>query len=76
MKIRTSVAIDKALLEKAAKLSRRHRNRSELMENALRAYVARAARRGKHAKDLETINRRAPELNEEALDVLGYQVTL
>jgi hypothetical protein len=38
--------------------------------------VAQHGRRGKEAKDLETINRRAPELNQEALDVLDYQVTL
>ncbi|OFV95705.1 MAG: hypothetical protein A3H28_15615 [Acidobacteria bacterium RIFCSPLOWO2_02_FULL_61_28] len=76
MKIRTSVAVDKALLEKAGKLSRRYRNRSELMEAALRAYLARITRQEKKAKDLEIINRRAADLNEEALDVLDYQVAL
>jgi len=45
------------------------------MEAALRAYVARVARRKKEANDLEIINRRAIELNQEALDVLDYQVT-
>jgi hypothetical protein len=29
-----------------------------------------------NVKDLEIINRRADELNEEALDVLDYQVAL
>ena len=76
MKVRTSIAVDKTLLEKARKLSRGHRNRSELMEAALRAYVARVARREKRAKDLEIINRRAASLNQEALDVLDYQVAL
>ena len=76
MKIRTSIAVDKALLEKAAKLSNRFRNRSELMEAALRAYVARVNRQEKKAKDLEIINRRASDLNQEALDVLDYQVAL
>ena len=68
--------MDKALLDRAVKLSHRNRNRSELMEAALRAYVARVARRKKEANDLEIINRRAIELNQEALDVLDYQVTL
>ena len=68
--------MDKALLEKAGKLSRRYRNRSELMEAALRAYLARITRQEKKAKDLEIINRRAADLNEEALDVLDYQVAL
>ena len=76
MKIKTSVAVDKTLLEKATKLSRRYRSRSEVMEAALRAYVARAARREKKSKDLEIINRRAADLNQEALDVLDYQVAL
>lgn len=76
MKIRTSIAVDKTLLEKVAKLSGRYRNRSELMEAALRAYVARAARREKRAQDLEIINRRAAALNHEALDVLDYQIAL
>ena len=76
MKIKTSVAVDKTLLEKAAKLSHRYRNRSELMEAALRAYVVRVSRQEKKAKDLEIINRRAATLNQEALDVLDYQVAL
>ena len=76
MKIKTSIAVDKTLLEKAAKLSRRYRNRSELMEAALRAYVARVTRRAKRDKDLEIINRRADDLNREARDVLDYQVAL
>jgi metal-responsive CopG/Arc/MetJ family transcriptional regulator len=76
MKIRTSIAVEKTLLERAQKLSRRHRNRSELMETALRAYVARMSRRKKAARDLDIINRRAAHLNQEALDVLDYQVAL
>ena len=76
MKIKTSVALDKALLEKAARLSRRYRNRSELIEAALQAYVARVSPADQHAKDLAIINRRAAALNREALDVLDYQVAL
>ena len=76
MKIKTSIAVDKVLLERVDKLSRRYKNRSELVEAALRAYVARVTRDEKKAKDLEIINRRADDLNQEALDVLGYQVAL
>ena len=76
MKVRTSIAVDKRLLEKASKLSRHYRNRSELMEAALRAYVVRVTRQEKRAKDLEIINRRAADLNHEALDVLDYQIAL
>lgn len=76
MKIRTSIAVDKRLLEKAGKLPCRFRNRSELIEAALRAYVARVSRQEKTTKDLEIINRRSVDLNQEALDVLDYQVAL
>ena len=76
MKIKTSIAVDKALLEKAAKLSNRYRNRSELMEAVLRTYVARVNRQEKRARDLAIINRRAADLNQEARDVLDYQVAL
>ena len=76
MEIKTAIAVDKALLEKAAKLSHRYRNRSALMEAVLRAYVARVSRQEKRARDLAIINRRADDLNQEARDVLDYQVAL
>ncbi len=76
MKIRTSIAVDKALLKKADQLSRRYRNRSEFIEAALRAYAGRVTRHEKKARDLEIINRLAEDLNQEALDVLDYQVAL
>ena len=76
MKIRTSIAVDKALLKKADRLSRSYRNRSEFIEAALRAYVARDTQNVKKSRDLEIINRRADDLNQEALDVLDYQVAL
>ena len=76
MKIRASIAVDRALLKKADQLSRRFRSRSEFVEAALRAYVARLSRQEKQARDLEVINRRAEDLNQEALDVLDYQDAL
>ena len=49
-------------------------SRSELVETALRAFVAQSVRTEQDARDLETINQRADSLDEEALDVLEYQV--
>jgi len=43
---------------------------------ALRAFVAQLIRSEQNARDLEIINRRAEQLNEEALDVLTYQIIL
>jgi len=76
MKIKTSVTLSKDVLQAADKLSRRYKNRSEFIEAALRAYIAQAIRNEQNARDLEIINQRADQLNEEALDVLAYQVAL
>jgi len=75
MKVRTSVTVDKGLLETVDKLSGKD-DRSRFVEAALRAYVAQVIRHKQNGKDLEIINKRADELNEEALDVLDYQVAL
>ena len=44
------------------------------MEQALREYLANRSRGERDRKDLQILNSRADELNEEALDVLEYQV--
>lgn len=75
MKVRTSVTVDKGLLETVDKLSGKD-DRSLFVEAALRAYVAQLIRHKQNGKDLEIINKRADDLNEEALDVLDYQVAL
>jgi metal-responsive CopG/Arc/MetJ family transcriptional regulator len=75
MKIRTSVNVDKRLLETVDKLSGKD-DRSGFIEAALRAYIAQLVRHEQNVKDLEIINRRADDLNQEALDVLDYQVAL
>jgi metal-responsive CopG/Arc/MetJ family transcriptional regulator len=76
MKVETSITVDKDLLEAVDRLSGKDRNRSEFIEAAIQAYIAQIARNKQSAKDLEIINDRADDLNEEALDVLDYQVAL
>jgi len=76
MKVKTSITVDKGLLETVDQLSGQYRNRSEFIEAALQAYIAQITRREQNAKDLEIINQRADALNKEALDVLDYQVAL
>ncbi len=75
MRVTTSVSVDKGLLETIDKLSDKG-DRSSFIEAALRVYIVQFVRRKQNAKDLEIINRRADDLNEEALDVLDYQVAL
>ena len=75
MKVRTSVTVDKGLLEAVDKLSDKG-DRSSFIEAALRLYILQFVRDDQNVKDLEIINSRADDLNEEALDVLDYQVAL
>lgn len=76
MKVETSITVEKDLLEAVDKLSGDDKNRSEIIEAAIEAYVGQASRRARNAQDLEILNERADDLNEEALDVLDYQVAL
>ncbi len=76
MKVKTSITVDKDLLKTVDALSGKYKNRSEFIEAALQFYVAQITRYEQNAKDLEIINYYADDLNQEALDVLDYQVTL
>ena len=76
MKVETSILVEKNLLETVDKLSGKDKNRSEFIEAALEAYIAKVSRHTQNAKDLEIINEHVNDLNEEALDVLDYQVAL
>jgi metal-responsive CopG/Arc/MetJ family transcriptional regulator len=76
MKVETSITVEKDLLDAVDKLSGKDKTRSEFIEAAIKAYLSQIARHMQNAKDLEIINERADDLNEEALDVLDYQVTL
>ena len=76
MKVKTSITLDKDLLKAVDALSSKYKNRSEFIEAALQAYISHMTRSEQNAKDLEIINYYADDLNQEALDVLDYQVTL
>lgn len=73
MKIETTVALSEDLVAALDSRIESSRDRSAIVEAALRAYLA-WPHRGEDAADLEIINSRATELNEEAADVLEYQV--
>ena len=73
MKIETTVALSEDLIAALDGRTRSAQDRSAIVEAALRAYLAQP-RRGEDAGDLEIINSHAAELNEEAADVLEYQV--
>jgi metal-responsive CopG/Arc/MetJ family transcriptional regulator len=73
MKVDTTVTLSEDLVAALDRRTRDAQDRSALVEAALRAYLARP-RQGEDAADLEIINSHAAELNEEAADVLEYQV--
>jgi metal-responsive CopG/Arc/MetJ family transcriptional regulator len=73
MKVETTVALSEDLVAALESRAQDPRDLSNIIEAALRAYLARP-RRGDDAGDLEIINAHSAELNEEASDVLEYQV--
>lgn len=76
MKVKTSINVERDLLEMVDKLSGNNKNRSEFIEAAIQAFVAQHTRELESARDLEIINESADILNQEALDVLDYQVAV
>lgn len=74
MKVKTSITLPEELLEAIDERSSRFKNRSNFIEAAIRAYIAKIVLDEQNARDLAIINREANRLNEEAADVLAYQV--
>lgn len=77
MKVKTSITLSEGLLDLIDKRARSFKtNRSDFIEVAVSAFIQQQNRDEQNAKDLDIINRRADYLNEEAADVLNYQVGL
>lgn len=73
MKRETTVALSEDLVAALDSRSDGPLDRSAIVEAALRAYLI-WPQPGEDAGDLEIINAHSAELNEEAADVLEYQV--
>ncbi len=76
MKIKTSITLSEDLLKAIDEYTGEYKNRSEFIEEAVRAFIRQLIRRKQDARDLAIINQRADYLNQEAADVLTYQVDL
>jgi metal-responsive CopG/Arc/MetJ family transcriptional regulator len=76
MKVKTSITLSEDLLKAVDEYAKEYNNRSEFIEKAVRVFVRQLIRREQDARDLEIINQRADYLNQEAMDVLTYQVDL
>jgi len=76
MKVKTSVTLSEDVLEEVDSLIVEAGNRSAFIEEAVREHLNRLRQRARDENDLHILNEQADELNEEALDVLSYQVEL
>ena len=76
MKVKTSITLSEDLLAAIDQQTGTHRNRSEFIEAAVRAFISQMRRAERNAHDLQIINQRAEYLNGEAADVLEYQAPL
>ena len=76
MKVKASVTLSDDLLAALARCEGLFCSRSEFLEAAAWAYLRQIPCDERDARDLEILNRRADKLNEEAADVLDYQVHL
>jgi len=76
MKVKTSITLSQDLLKAIDEYTGEYKNRSEFIEDAVRAFILQLIRGQQDSRDLEIINQRANYLNQEAADVLTYQVVL
>ena len=76
MKVKTSITLSNEVMETIDQYMGEYRSRSEFLEAAARKYIAQLVRKETERRDLEIINQNADSLNEEALDVLSYQLPI
>ena len=74
MKMKTSVTLEKDVVAAVEQAAREGESRSQVIERLLRQSIAARERDAVDQRDRKIINAHADELNEEAVDVLGYQV--
>ena len=76
MKMKTSITLEREVVTAVEEAAREGESRSHVIERLLRQSLAARARAAIDTRDLNLINAHADELNEEAVDVLGYQVEM
>lgn len=74
MKMKTSITLEKEVVAAVEEAAREGESRSQVIERLLRQSFAARERDAIDQRDRKIINAHADELNEEAVDVLGYQV--
>ncbi|GMR22163.1 MAG: hypothetical protein BMS9Abin37_0493 [Acidobacteriota bacterium] len=74
MKLKTSITLSEDVVKQLDALAETGESRSQVIERMLREGFAELERHERDLRDLELINCNADKLNEEAEDVLSYQV--
>ncbi len=74
MKIKTSITLSEDILKAIDGILGESKNRSSFIEATLRDHLAKRERKLQDEKDFETLNKNSKRLNQEAEDVLSYQV--
>ena len=74
MKVKTSVTLEQGVVAAVEKAARDGESRSQAIERLLRESLATKARAAIDGRDRDIIDAHADELNDEAADVLAYQV--
>jgi metal-responsive CopG/Arc/MetJ family transcriptional regulator len=76
MKTKTSVTLTGGLIRGIDHHASEYGSRSQFIEAAVEHFILHLERQAADQKDLAILNRRADALNDEAQDVLAYQVPL
>ena len=74
MKLKTSITLEEGVVAAVERAARAGESRSQVIERLLRQSLAEQERAAIDRRDRAILDARADELNEEAVDVLGYQV--
>jgi metal-responsive CopG/Arc/MetJ family transcriptional regulator len=76
MKIKTSITLSEDIIQAIDRIAGKSKNRSAIIEAALRAYITQKAKELRDRGDFDILNKNSERLNREAEDVLSYQVKL
>ena len=74
MKSKISITLSSDIVSYLDRLAGRSGNRSRLVETALRDYMTRQKLEARDQRDREILDENARSLNDEAEEVLSYQV--
>lgn len=73
MKVRTSVTLPRELLTAVDALAGKKHKRSEIVESALRDYMAKEGHKRLNRRDIEIIDKNADLINKQVEETLEFQ---